>query len=62
MISIVVCQRGLVGGGRWEENDREWIMTKYIASVYEESITKMNCKLMNSREQGNREIVSNRGG
>jgi hypothetical protein len=31
---------GLRKGGREKENDEEWIISKYIASVYDDSITK----------------------
>jgi hypothetical protein len=44
--------------GRGKENDREWIIMKYIVFEYEGSITKC----IKSWEQGNRKRVSNRGG
>jgi hypothetical protein len=49
---------------RWrgKGNGREWIILKYIASVWEDSMMKCteNCWLI--REQGDRERVSNREG
>jgi hypothetical protein len=40
MVAIVGLQRWTVGGRKGKENDRGWVISKYIASMYEDSITK----------------------
>jgi hypothetical protein len=40
LIEKSICPRPLWGGERGKENDRVWIIWKYLASVYENSIMK----------------------
>jgi hypothetical protein len=54
-----VCLRELQRGRRRKENDREWVILKCIASVYEDSIMKLTEDCWTIGEQGHRESISN---
>jgi hypothetical protein len=56
------CSSGLGGGGRGKENNREWIISKYIASAYEGSTMKHSESCWIVRGWGDRERESNRVG
>jgi hypothetical protein len=60
MIIIMGIFAGVQGSGRGKENNRELIILKYIASVYEDNITKC-IKSYLIGEQGDRGRGTNRG-